>query len=116
MDAEVGHLLIVSGVGLVVVGAAMVWPSAGGKGRRARGDRFSTRRPRALVWTALGAGLIAAVEWLVLSSVGSAAVWALVLGLPALLAGATVVRLLGIAGWVWQRRQARPCHGRERSW
>jgi hypothetical protein len=53
------------------------------------------------------------VQWAVVSQTGPAAAWVVVLGAPAFLAGATVVRLLAVIAIVHRRRAARL--GRERS-
>jgi hypothetical protein len=51
-------------------------------------------------------GLITGVQWVVVSQTAPAAAWMAVLGVPAFLAGATVVRLLAIISIVHRRRRA----------
>jgi hypothetical protein len=107
--------LITVGVVLVAVGLVMLWASP----VRDSGGR---RRPRktvpalplraalagALVCTAMAGGVITGVQWAAIGPAGPAAVSAAVLGLPALLAGATVARLLALFRVVrGRRRQAR---------
>jgi hypothetical protein len=58
-------------------------------------------------------GLITGVQWVVVGQTGPGAVWLVVLGVPAFLAGATVVRLLAVVGIVRGRRRAARV-GRER--
>jgi hypothetical protein len=135
------ELWIVVGSVLAVVGAGMLWASRPGArpgfrvgtGRRGRqcGAR-SPRRARGLLWGRSGAlfgagflgGVIAGVQWLVVSSVHPAPTPAmldagsvLVLGVPGFLAGATVVRLLAVIARVvrlvvHRRRVARVERGR----
>ena len=110
------ELLIVVGVVLAVVGAAMLWASRPRATRR-RGVRVShpvSGRSGALVCAAVAGGLITGVQWVVVSQTSPAAAWLFVLGVPAFLAGATVVRLLAIIGIVRGRRRAARA-GRERS-
>jgi hypothetical protein len=109
-STEYGWLLITTGVLLVVVGAAMLGASGPRHGRRR--TRIASSRARrlssALVCAAAAGGVITGVQWAVLSQTDPAA-WVAVLGPPALLAGATVTRLLllvvGVAGC--RRRRAR---------
>jgi hypothetical protein len=49
-----------------------------------------------LTCTSVSAGVIIGLQWAVVTQTGSTAVWAVVLGLPAVLAGATVARLLAV--------------------
>ena len=51
--------------------------------------------------------MITGVQWAVVSQTGPAAVWVVVLGLPAFLAGATVVRLLAVLAHRPPRRRRR---------
>ena len=87
MSTEVGWLLIAIGVGLALVSWAMLAASRmSAAGPTGTGNAAS----RAL----LTAGLIVGVQWSVIGPTGPKVVSALVLGLPAFLAGATVARLL----------------------
>jgi hypothetical protein len=93
-STECGWPLIITGAVLAMVGLAMVWAS--GPRHRRRPTRVAARHGRlcsALVCAAVAGGLITGVQWAVLSQTGPAA-WVAVLGPPALLAGASVTRLL----------------------
>jgi hypothetical protein len=115
------HLLTI-GVVLAGTGSAMVWASAAPR-RRRRG--LSTTPPRtgrsgALMCTAVLGGVIAGLQWVLLSSTTPTSavgpVWTAVLGLPAFLAGATLVRLAramcAALGAYRRRREILRAHGR----
>lgn len=119
MTAEDSWLLITTGFVSMVLGAGMMW--AAGRARRhaglvrlacrlriglGRGLGGLRRRAGVLACTSLGTGMIVAAQWAVLVPAGSPQVW-LLLGLPAFLAGATVARLLAVAGTLLGRRRAR---------
>jgi hypothetical protein len=99
--------LITVGVGLAVVGMAMIWAGRPQAGRRRDRRSSPTGASGALTCAAVSAGVITGVEWAVVSQTDRALAWVIVLGLPAFLAGATVARLLAVAGTVHGRRQAR---------
>ncbi len=103
------ELLIGIGVVLTVVDAAMLWASGprAMRRRRARMPRPVSGRSGALICAAVASGLITGVQWAVVSQTGPAAAWVVVLGAPAFLAGATVVRLLAVIAIVHRRRAAR---------
>jgi hypothetical protein len=111
--AETGRVLIIVGVGLAVLGLAMLRASTV-RASRAPTVRVDRRRTGisgpvpglsgALACTALTGGVIASVEWAILGQTGSATVWTVALGLPALLAGATVTRLLLLVVGLVSRR------------
>ena len=106
------ELLIAVGLLLAVVGTALLWASRPpGAGRRAGTRRPVTSRSGrwsgVLICAAVAGGLITGVQWAVVSQTAPAAVWALVLGLPGFLAGATVVRLFSLVVIVHRRREAR---------
>jgi hypothetical protein len=110
--AEVGRLLITGGAALVVVGLVMVWASTVRASRRRPRVRLVPGLSGALTGTALAGGVITGVEWAVVSRTGSAVVWTVALGLPALLAGATMTRLVRLIGagsrqWYMSRRRRR---------
>lgn len=91
---EFGWPLIITGVVLALVGLAMVWASGPRRGcRRTRAASSRGRLSVALVCASVTGGLITGVQWAVLSRTSPAA-WLAVLGPPALLAGAAVIRLL----------------------
>lgn len=107
--------LIAAGL-LIAVGAVM-W-SSGSRGakstvRRARrplaatSDRTSGRA-WALAYATIATGVIAGVQWMSLRPTGAPWVLVLVLGLPAFLAGATVVRLLAVVRAARVRRRQYP--------
>jgi hypothetical protein len=50
--------------------------------------------------------VILGVQWTAVAQTGSVAMWTLVLGLPAFLAGATVTRLLAVLHLVFRQRRA----------
>ena len=102
------ELLIVVGVILAVVGAALLWASRprAARRRRKRVPRPASARSGALVCAAVAGGLITGVQWVVVSQNSPVATWIVVLGVPAFLAGATVVRLLAVIGIVHRRRRA----------
>jgi hypothetical protein len=111
MNPEIAGLLITTGLVLVLAGSAMVWMSTRRtKQRQARTVAQPARSPRgwagALFCTSVATGVILGVQWTVVAQTGSVAVWALVLGLPAFLAGATVTRLLAVLHLVVRRRRA----------
>jgi hypothetical protein len=98
-----GVSLIMAGV-LIAIGAVM-WssgsPGAKSTVRRARRPLSATSdRTSGRAWALAGAtiatGVIAGVQWASLRPTGALWVSVLVLGLPAFLAGATVVRLLAV--------------------
>ena len=111
------------GSGLMVVGAGMLWASQTRAGTR-RFTRLGIRRRRArrpgpmggrsgaLVGAGCVGGVIAGVQWLVVSTatrpVAPSAASMLVLGVPGFLAGATVVRLLAVIAIVLRRRRRMP--------
>jgi hypothetical protein len=110
-----GVSLIVAGV-LIALGAVM-WLS----GSRSSGTKSAVRRERrsrsatsdrasgrawALADATLATAVVAGVQWAILRPTGALWVSVLVLGLPAFLAGATVVRMLAVV------RLARVRHGR----
>jgi hypothetical protein len=109
MSAQTSWLLISTGAATTVAGLAMLWCSAA----QATQHRARSARPRAglagaLTCTSVVCGLITGVQWAVLSQTGPGEVWAVVLSLPAFLAGATVARLLAVVRSVHgRRRQAR---------
>src|SRR3954452_4576938 len=110
------EFLIGIGVLLAVLGAAMLWASRprAMQRRRARVPRPASGRSRAMVCAAVAGGLITGAQWVVISQTGPGAMWMVVLGAPAFLAGTTVVRLLAVIGIVHGRRRASRV-GRERS-
>jgi hypothetical protein len=115
MSAQTSWLLIGTGAAMTVAGLAMLWcSSARARQHRARSARPARpARPRAglagaLTCTSVVCGLITGMQWAVLSQTGPGEAWAVVLSLPAFLAGATVARLLAVLRSVHgRRRQAR---------
>jgi hypothetical protein len=108
MSATHGWSMIATGTALMLLGLAMTWASFARSGRRrARAHRPAAGLSVALTCTSLGGGVIAAAEWLILSRTGPGAVWVAVLAVPAFLAAATVMRLLGVARTIHVRRQVR---------
>lgn len=108
------HALLITGAALAAIGAAMVWASRPPGARRR--PHSSARRSRvgrvgALVWSAMAGTLIGAAQWAALGAAAlpvTVGVWpALVLGVPALLAGATLVRLALVLPAVWRQHQQR---------
>jgi hypothetical protein len=113
--AETGPVLIIVGVALAVLGLAMLRASWA---RPVRVDRQRSRigdpvpgLSGALACTALTGGVITGVEWVIVSTTGSAAAWTVALGLPALLAGATVTRLIIVVGLASRRACLIRCRG-----
>jgi hypothetical protein len=109
-----GWPLIITGVVLVVVGGAMVWASGPRRGPVARPVAGLAG---ALTCTSVASGVITGVQWAVLSRSGPGVAWAVVLWLPAFLAGATVARLFAVFRSVRGRRcgvrgSGRVCGGR----
>jgi hypothetical protein len=106
-----GVSLIVAGV-LIAIGAVM-W-SSGSRGAnsavlRARRPVSETAdrtcgRASALAGATIATGVIVGVQWAILCPTGALWVSVLVLGLPAFLAGATVVRLLAVVRLARVRR------------
>ncbi len=101
----IGSSLVAVGGGLILVGLAMLWGSA------LRVRRPGSRRPRlpigpagALMCTVLAGAVITCAQWAIVNGNWPAAMQAVVLGLPALLAGATVARLLAVVYVVHSRR------------
>jgi hypothetical protein len=114
VDGLAGVPLTVAGVVIAGIGAMMWWLGS----RTARGERrprppaaVITRRVRPVVLATVVAGVIAAVQWASLCLTSAVLAWALVLGLPAFLAGATVVRLLAVMAARAGRREGRPNRG-----
>jgi hypothetical protein len=91
------ELLVVVGVVLAGTGTAMVWAStAPDRRRRNRVRPFRRRSSCALVCATLIGAMIAGLQWMLLDSTRLAPVdlvRAVTLGVPAFLAGATLVRL-----------------------
>ena len=79
----------------------MVWARDAAVGAPA-GRRSAVRGRRRgavgalIVHVASACGVITGVQWAVVSQTGPGVAWAVVLGLPAFLAGATVARLLAV--------------------
>jgi cytochrome c biogenesis protein CcdA len=119
MTAQASWLLIAAGVVSALVGAAMMSATTAPVGRRREraAARFRARSrgrsggPRwgelsgAMTCTSVATGVIIGVQWAVVTQTGPTAVWAVVLGLPAFLAGATVARLLAVVYAVHRRRR-----------
>jgi len=114
MSTENGWLLITAGVVLAVVGMAMVWASAPRAERRGRAVHPLRGLSGALTGTAVAGGVITGMQWAVVSQTGPAVAWAVVLGLPAFLAGATVIRLLRVLCVAHGRRRLVRTARRER--
>ena len=111
MNPEIGGLLVVAGLVLVLAGSAMVWMSTRRAQRRrvravARPGRLPGGWAGALFSTSVTTGVILGVQWTAVAQTRSVAMWTLVLGLPAFLAGATVTRLLAVLHLVFRRRRA----------
>ena len=102
MTTGYGRPLIITGVVLAVVGGAMVWASGPRSGRVARPVAGLAG---ALTCTSVACGVITGVQWAVLSQSGPGVAWAVVLWLPAFLAGATVTRLFAVLRIVHGRRR-----------
>ena len=112
MSAQTSWLLIGTGAAMTVAGLTILWCSAArARQHRARSARSARPRAglaRALTCTSVVCGLITGMQWAVLSQTGPGEAWAVVLSLPAFLAGATVARLLAVLRSVHgRRRQAR---------
>ena len=119
MTAQISWLLIAAGgvsalVGIAMVLSATTAPVGRGWGRAVARLRAPSGGPRwgglsgALTCTSVATGMIIGGQWEVVTQTGPTAVWAVVLGLPAFLAGATVARLLAVLCAVPRRRcQAR---------
>jgi hypothetical protein len=100
-----GVSLIVAGV-LIALGAVMWSSGSRGSGAKSTVQRAphpvsaTSGRTSGRAWALAGAtiatGVIAGVQWASLRPTGALWVSVLVLGLPAFLAGATVVRLLAV--------------------
>lgn len=85
----------------------MVWASRA-PSRRRRPTRPSAGWTRALTWSAVVGGLIGAAQWAVLGDAAPAATgaWsALVLAVPAFLAGTTLVRLALVLPAAWRQHR-----------
>jgi hypothetical protein len=102
MTTGYGWPLIITGVMLVVVGGAMVWASGPRRGPVARPVAGLAG---ALTCTSVASGVITGVQWAVLSQSGPGVAWAVVLWLPAFLAGATLTRLFAVLLIVHGRRR-----------
>jgi hypothetical protein len=114
-----GVSLIVAGV-LIALGAVMWSSGSRGSGakstvRRAPHPSATSGRTSGRAWALAGAtiatGVIAGVQWASLRPTGALWVSVLVLGLPAFLAGATVVRLLAVFTPIRVRRGKYPRTG-----
>ena len=104
--------LITGGAVLAAIGVAMVWASRPSPGRRPRGSaRRRVGWVAALAWSAVAGSLIGAVQWVSLGAAAlpvTAGIWpALLLEVPALLAGATLVRLALVLAAAWRQRRRR---------
>jgi hypothetical protein len=82
--------------------AGAATPGAGGRSAWAVARRVGG----ALFSTSVTTGVILGVQWTAVAQTGSVAMWTLVLGLPAFLAGATVTRLLAVLHLVFRQRRA----------
>jgi hypothetical protein len=112
-------LLMIVGSSLMMVGAGMLGASQTRAGTRLGICRRRARRPGpmrgrsgALVGAGCMGGAITGVQWLVVSTatppVAPSVASMLVLGVPGLLVGATVVRLLAVIAIVLRRRRRLP--------
>jgi hypothetical protein len=107
--------LIVGGIVLGVVGLAMVRASESQSRRPRRGTvKLGAGLLGPLAATAVTARVITGVQWAVVSHTGTTAVWAVASGLPAILAGATVTRLLLLARLAHRQRRRTCSVGTER--
>jgi hypothetical protein len=109
MSADTAWVLIAAGGALAVVGMVMLGASAARvRQSRGRSARLPAGLAGALACTSVVCGVITGLQWAVLSRTGPGTVWVVALLLPAVLAGATVARLLIV--WrllLGRRRQAR---------
>ena len=104
MTRMTGRLLIITGVVLAVAGGR--WCGCHGRcARRGRVVRSFAGLSGALTCTSVACGVITGVQWAVLSQSGPGVAWAVVLWLPAFLAGATVARLFAVLRIVHGRRR-----------
>ncbi|WP_226361566.1 hypothetical protein [Pseudonocardia sp. ICBG1142] len=90
-------LLIAFGV-LALLGVASLFTSGGGS-RTSGADRSVRRVERmggSAMRTLISTSVVVGIQWAVLAHSTDPRVWAVVLGVPALFAGATVARLLAI--------------------
>jgi heme exporter protein D len=108
----IGAISMVAGLLLVRVSArlrrAARRPVARRATRRMRTCRPTIGQAGALWCTSVTCGVITGMQWAVLTQSEPGAGWAVVLGMPAFLAGATVTRLLRLLRIAHgQRREAR---------
>lgn len=121
MSMATAWVLIISAAATMVVGLAMLWAST----TRTRPCRASAATPvaartsaataarpgplagwwSALSCTAAAGGAITGAQWAVLGHTSTAAIWAVALGLPSFLAGATLTRLLVLLHATHQHRR-----------
>ena len=136
---EVAWLLIFAGMLLAVLGLMMVWAAGRHRADARTAQTIACRRSRraglrrshwrgvvrlsgAPLCAAMAGGVIFGVQWALLDLSGKtatvwSAMWAVVLGVPAFLAGATVVRLLAVlcgAGWRYRQLRRMRVHRCER--
>ena len=105
MNGPHGWPLTTTGAVLMIAGLTLLAASPTRTARQMRAPRRAAGVAGALASTVLGGGVIAAVEWLILSRIEPGTVWVAVLTVPAFLAAATVTRLVLVARTVAVRRR-----------
>jgi hypothetical protein len=100
MSAGTTVLLVL--LALAAMGVLHIWTSGVKAGRKVEHQvREFTRVSRVASGALVAALVIAGVQWTVVTHSQPSAVWVFVLGLPALLAGVTVGRLLAVTTVVY---------------
>jgi hypothetical protein len=95
--------LLVGLFGLAVFGLLSVWSAGARTGRTMeRQLRQVSRFGQVLGWSLMSAVVIGAGQWLTVTHTSSPVVLAGVIGLPALLAGVTVGRMLTVTTFYWE--------------
>ena len=102
------YQLITLGLALIGVGLTMLWSSRPRAAHRPTPTiREGRRWSRPLACTIVTAAMITGAQWAVMSWSDARVVWTAALGIPALLVGATVARILAIAQLVRAARGGR---------
>jgi hypothetical protein len=89
-------VLVLAGLGLI-----SIWTSGARAGRKVeRGVREVTHAAGTAMRAVVTALIVGGIQWVVLAHNGDPAIWAVVLGVPALCAGITVARLFAVTAVV----------------
>jgi hypothetical protein len=108
MNALTTHPTALAGIGLALVGLLAIWRSGRRSAVRAAGHAHEvTRMSGTFLRIAVIAAVIVGIQWAVVTHTDNPITVALVLGIPALLAGMTVARLMAVTEVIEARKGIR---------